>query len=433
MARDPCQPPPVVLSTVQPSSHRCQNLVSHGSQWAAQIAASCGHAVLAASRHVERKALPLAFSAPIGSTTSASCPWGHRHVIRPAPNNAHNQCRRIRRAKPQVSGFNAFEEPSSIPSTSSRPPPTQLGNVLLNDTAFRQLHQDLCWSNGAKLAWGNCCGIYCPGSGFLRPQSSGAFYSVPSLCEVSVPSLREHLQRFQSQTCCSRAMWACCDGTSSDDDEHNTDNTLLLLFADAHIAPALPAGLSKVDELMIVLGCRYALDIFTIAQQNRLPPLVPVEDHSQGPRFGLPTPPGHGYLHNADSDLMHRQYRLLVLQSQIIAAACGRFHALILQEASDHVLQVSDQFIAHTGDTDLAILLNKEHVRAQRCSLCFSRSFDKQGHVGHDCSCGSRTFATPFSLSGTTTVTFFALSTFTMLWPRNAMPPLTCSDDHMHT
>ena len=68
---------------------------------------------------------------------------------------------------------------------------------------------------------------------------------------------------------------ACCDDTSSDDDEHNTNNTLLLLFADAYIAPALLAGLSEVDELMIALGCRFALDIFTIAQQDR-PPLDPV-------------------------------------------------------------------------------------------------------------------------------------------------------------
>ena len=58
MARDPCHPPLVVLSTVQPSSHRFQNFVSQGSHWAAQFAASCGHAVLAASKHIEREALP---------------------------------------------------------------------------------------------------------------------------------------------------------------------------------------------------------------------------------------------------------------------------------------------------------------------------------------------------------------------------------------
>ena len=58
MAPVTCRPPLVVLSTVRPSSHLCQNLVSHGSQCAAQIAASCEHAVLAASKHVDRTALP---------------------------------------------------------------------------------------------------------------------------------------------------------------------------------------------------------------------------------------------------------------------------------------------------------------------------------------------------------------------------------------
>ena len=72
-------------------------------------------------------------------------------------------------------------------------------------------------------------------------------------------------------------MWPCCDDTSSNDDEHNTGNTLLLLFVDADIAPALLAGLSEVDELKIALGCRFALDIFTIAQQDR--PSSPGLDH----------------------------------------------------------------------------------------------------------------------------------------------------------
>ena len=40
----------------------------------------------------------------------------------------------------------------------------------------------------------------------------------------------------------------------------------------------------------------------------------------------------------------------------MIAAACGRFHAVIVEEASDHVPHVSDQIITYTGDTDLGIL-----------------------------------------------------------------------------
>ena len=55
--------------------------------------------------------------------------------------------------------------------------------------------------------------------------------------------------------------------TLSDDDEHNTDNNFLLLFADVDVAPALLAGLSELDVLYIALGCRFALDIFTISQQ----------------------------------------------------------------------------------------------------------------------------------------------------------------------
>ena len=86
--------------------------------------------------------------------------------------------------------------------------------------------------------------------------------------------------------------------------------------------------------------------------------------------FGRAKPAELGHIDNADSDLMHRQYRLSVLQwdprparrnpTQIIAATCGRFHAVILQEASDHVPHISDQFLAYTGNTDLTILLNKD-------------------------------------------------------------------------
>ena len=87
-------------------------------------------------------------------------------------------------------------------------------------------------------------------------------------------------------------------------------------------------------------------------------------------KFGQSKPDGLGRIDTADSDLMHHQYRLSILQwnpgparkntTNIIAAACGRFHAVILQEASDHVPQIPDQFTAHTGNTDLAILLNKD-------------------------------------------------------------------------
>ena len=72
----------------------------------------------------------------------------------------------------------------------------------------------------------------------------------------------------------------------------------------------------------------------------------------------------------ADSDIMHHQFRLSLLQwnpgparrnpTNIVSAACGKFHAVILQEASDHVPHIYAYFLAYTDNTDLAILLNKD-------------------------------------------------------------------------
>ena len=77
-----------------------------------------------------------------------------------------------------------------------------------------------------------------------------------------------------------------------------------------------------------------------------------------------------GHIDTVDSDLMHHQFRLSLLQwnpgqarrnpTNIVSAACGKFHAVILQEASEHVPHISDQFMAYTSNTDLAILLNKD-------------------------------------------------------------------------
>ena len=70
------------------------------------------------------------------------------------------------------------------------------------------------------------------------------------------------------------------------------------------------------------------------------------------------------------SDLMHYQYRLSVLRwnaglarktdTQIIPAACSRFHAVILQEAGDHVPNISELVYTYTDGDDLAILRNKD-------------------------------------------------------------------------
>ena len=67
---------------------------------------------------------------------------------------------------------------------------------------------------------------------------------------------------------------------------------------------------------------------------------------------------------------MHHQFRLFLLQwnpgparrnpTNIVSAACGKFHAVNLQEARDHVPHISAYFLAYTDNTDLAILLNKD-------------------------------------------------------------------------
>ena len=72
-------------------------------------------------------------------------------------------------------------------------------------------------------------------------------------------------------------------------------------------------------------------------------------------KFGQAKPDGLGHIDTADGDIMHHQYRLSVLQwnrgparrnpTNIIAATCGRSHAVKLQEASDHVPHITDQFL----------------------------------------------------------------------------------------
>ena len=86
---------------------------------------------------------------------------------------------------------------------------------------------------------------------------------------------------------------------------------------------------------------------------------------------------------------MYHQYRLSVLQwnpgpmrrnpTNIIATACGRFHAVILQEASDRVPHISDQFIAHTVNTDLAVLLNKDTFEPDPMVVAFREDSASKG------------------------------------------------------
>ena len=139
-------------------------------------------------------------------------------------------------------------------------------------------------------------------------------------------------------------------------------------------------------------------------------------------KFGQSKPDGLGDIDTADSDLMHHQYRLSVLQwnpglarrnhTNFIAA--GRFHAVILQEASDHVPHTSDQFIAHTGNTDLAILLNKDTFEPDTAVLAFRESSTSKGTWCMVLPIVRALLRRP-SLSGTQSVTFCSVHIHTVV------------------
>ena len=157
-------------------------------------------------------------------------------------------------------------------------------------------------------------------------------------------------------------------------------------------------------------------------------------------KFGQSKPDGLGHIDTADSDLMHHQYRLSVQwnpgparrnPTNIIAAACGRFHAAILQEASDHVPHISDQFIAHTGNTDFAILLKKDTFEPDPMGFRLQGRLHKQRYAGHGPTHRSRPAATLHFLEHRRL--HFALYTSAMPLLRNVTHPLIFYDGYMAT
>ena len=131
--------------------------------------------------------------------------------------------------------------------------------------------------------------------------------------------------------------------------------------------------------------------------------------------FGQSKPEGHNGLDTADSDLMHHQFRLSLLQwnpgparrnpTNIVSAACGEFRAVILQEARDHVPHISDQFLVSTGNTDLAILLNKDTFEPDPTVLTYKVDSTSKGTWGMVLLILRGLLRRP-CLSGTPTVTF---------------------------
>ena len=91
--------------------------------------------------------------------------------------------------------------------------------------------------------------------------------------------------------------------------------------------------------------------------------------------------------------------------TNIVSAACGKFHAVILQEASDHVPHISDQFMAFTGNTDLALLLNKDTFEPDPKVLTFKSDSTSTGTWGMILLIVRGLLRRP-SLTGSPTVTF---------------------------
>ena len=132
-------------------------------------------------------------------------------------------------------------------------------------------------------------------------------------------------------------------------------------------------------------------------------------------KFGQYKSDWPGPIATADSDLMHHQYRLSILQwnpgparrnpTNIVSAACGKFHAVILQEASDHVPHISDQFRVYTDNTDLAILLKKDTFEPDPMVLTFKADSTSKGTWSMVLLIVRGLLRRP-SLSGSPTVTF---------------------------
>ena len=131
--------------------------------------------------------------------------------------------------------------------------------------------------------------------------------------------------------------------------------------------------------------------------------------------FGHSKTSGPSPVATVDSDIMHHQFRLSLLQwnpgparrnpTNIVSAACGKFHAVILQEASDHVPHISAYFHAYTDNTDLAILLNKDTFEPDPFITSFKVDSTSKNTWGMVLLIVRALLRRP-SLAGTPTVTF---------------------------
>ena len=120
---------------------------------------------------------------------------------------------------------------------------------------------------------------------------------------------------------------------------------------------------------------------------------------------------GQGHIHNVDSDLIHHQYRLPVLQWNPGPARRNPTNVIAATHGSDHVPHITDRFIAYTGNTDLAILLTKDTFGPNPAVFGFTEVSTSKETWGMVLLIVRGLLRRP-SLSGTSTVTFL-LSTHT--------------------
>ena len=132
------------------------------------------------------------------------------------------------------------------------------------------------------------------------------------------------------------------------------------------------------------------------------------------------------------SNCSHSWFRRTFVVTFFVETSHADVYPELLQDAVSlsPSLSLSLCLIACKGDRDLAILLNRDTFQPNAAVFAF-----------HEYSSSKDTWgmavlvvrgALPL-ISGTSPRSLFALSTSIMLWPRNAMAPLACSDGHTHT
>ena len=159
-------------------------------------------------------------------------------------------------------------------------------------------------------------------------------------------------------------------------------------------------------------------------------------------KFGQSKPDGLGHIDTADSDLMHLQYRLCVLQwnpgparrnsTNIIAAACRRFHAVIFKKQPVITFLTSPITSLRTLATRTSPSCSTRTPLSQILRFTPSRKLRPAKIHGAWSYSSLEAFCAALLFPGHQR-SHFAQYTFTMSLPRNVTHPLTFSSDYMGT